>query len=70
MLIYFVSVLLIEGIPAVKLQEHLWTVHKIYTVDIVHPRFQGIRVSPHVCTTLPEVDRFADAFEKVARDGL
>ena len=23
-----------------------------------HPRFQGIRVSPSVCTTLDEVDRF------------
>jgi selenocysteine lyase/cysteine desulfurase len=65
-----VALVEIEGIPATKLQEHLWTVHKIYTVAIVHKRFEGIRVSPHVCTTLPEVDRFADAFEKVARDGL
>ncbi len=65
-----VALVEIEGTPATKLQEHLWAAHKIYTVAIVHKRFAGIRVSPHVCTTLPEVDRFAEAFEKVAREGL
>jgi len=65
-----VALVEIDGIPATKVQEHLWAAHKIYTVAIVHARFQGIRVSPHVCTTLPEVDRFADVLEKVAREGL
>ncbi|MCY2961826.1 MAG: aminotransferase class V-fold PLP-dependent enzyme [Planctomycetota bacterium] len=65
-----VALVEVLGVPAVKLQEHLWLKHRIYTVAIEHARFRGIRVSPHVCTTVHEVDRFGDALEKVAREGL
>jgi selenocysteine lyase/cysteine desulfurase len=60
----------IEGVDSVKLAEHLWTKHHIFVVAIQHADFQGIRVSPAVYTTLEEIDRFADALESVARDGL
>ncbi len=60
----------IEGVPSARLQEHLWSKHRIYTIAIEHARFRGIRVSPHVCTTVHEVDRFGDVLEKVAREGL
>lgn len=50
--------------------DDLWTKDRIFTVVIVHARFQRIRVSLHVCTSAGEVDRFADALEKVARNGL
>jgi len=39
-------------------------------VAIKHPEFEGIRVSPSVYSTLEEVDRFSDAMEHVARNGL
>ena len=60
----------IEGIPAPKLSDHLWEKERIFTVAIVHEDFQGIRVSPAVYTTLGEVDRFAEALEKIAKDGI
>jgi selenocysteine lyase/cysteine desulfurase len=60
----------IEGVDATKLADHLWAKHKIFTVAIVHPEFEGIRVSPAVYTTLDEIDRFSEAMEKVAREGL
>jgi selenocysteine lyase/cysteine desulfurase len=60
----------IEGIPAPDLATFLWDKHKIIVAPIVHPEFQGIRVSPSVYTTLPEIDRFADIMEGVLRDGL
>ena len=60
----------IDGVDSVKLTEHLWAKHKIFTVAIVHDEFQGVRVSPAVYTTLEELDRFCAAMEGVIRDGL
>jgi isopenicillin-N epimerase len=60
----------LRGVAASELQAHLWQRHRILTTAIVHPQFEGIRVSPSVYTTLEEIDRFADAVERVARQGL
>ncbi len=65
-----VALVEVLGITPQKLQEHLWTKHRIYTVAIDHPRFRGVRVSPHVCTTVHEVDRFSAALLDVAERGL
>jgi selenocysteine lyase/cysteine desulfurase len=59
----------IDGVDAVELARHLWDEQRIIVVGIKHPEFQGIRVSPSVYTTLEEVDRFADAMEKVLKRG-
>ncbi|MBL8862905.1 MAG: aminotransferase class V-fold PLP-dependent enzyme [Planctomycetes bacterium] len=58
------------GIPPLELQGHLWSEHRIYTVAIEHARFRGIRVSPHVCTSAHEVDRFAEVLLTLAEKGL
>ena len=60
----------IEGIAPGDLQRHLWSKHRIYTVAIGNPGVVGLRVSPHVYSTLDEVDRFSEAVEAVLRDGL
>ena len=60
----------IEGVDSVKLTDHLWSAHRILVTPIKHEEFEGIRVTPHVYTTLEEIDRFADAMEKVIREGL
>lgn len=60
----------VEGIDPVKLGDHLWSKHKIFTTPIVHDEFQGIRITPNVYTTLWELDRFCDAVELVAKNGL
>jgi selenocysteine lyase/cysteine desulfurase len=60
----------IEGIDSVELANHLWDNNRILVVGIKHPEFEGVRVSPSVFTTLEEIDRFAEAMETVARDGL
>ncbi|MBI5362904.1 MAG: aminotransferase class V-fold PLP-dependent enzyme [Planctomycetes bacterium] len=60
----------IEGVDSIKLADHLWNKHKLFTVAIVHDEFQGVRVSPAVYTTLGELDRFCDAMERVLRDGF
>ncbi|MBX3291161.1 MAG: aminotransferase class V-fold PLP-dependent enzyme [Acidobacteria bacterium] len=60
----------IEGIDPVALGDHLMAKHKIFTTPIVHPEFTGIRITPNVYTTLWELDRFCDAVESVAKNGL
>jgi len=60
----------VEGLDCGALQQHLWNRHRIHTVGIKHPEFEGIRVTPNVYTTLDELDRFSDAVLAVIRDGL
>jgi selenocysteine lyase/cysteine desulfurase len=60
----------IEGVDSVALADHLWRAHRILVTPIKHDEFEGIRVTPHVYTTLEEIDRFGDAMEKVIREGL
>lgn len=60
----------IESVEPGALTDWLWRQHRIIVTPIVHPEFRGIRVSPSVYTTLEEVDRFAEAMERVAREGL
>ena len=60
----------IEGVDTPKLQGWLWEKHRIMTTPIVHPEFHGLRVTPNVYTTLPEIDLFCDRIEEVLRKGL
>ncbi|HUN64916.1 MAG TPA: aminotransferase class V-fold PLP-dependent enzyme, partial [Bacteroidota bacterium] len=60
----------IEGIEPGPLGSYLFDKHKIYVTGIVHDEFKGIRITPNVYTTLPELDRFCDVMETVARKGL
>ncbi len=64
----------IDGIEPAKLAEHLWAKHKVFVVAIDYPEkkstVRGIRVSPHVYTTLEEIDLFTRAIEDVLANGL
>jgi selenocysteine lyase/cysteine desulfurase len=60
----------IEGIDSRKLAAHLFDRRRIIVVPIVHPEFEGLRVTPCVYTTPDEVDLFAEEMEKVIANGL
>jgi len=60
----------VEGVPSRDLNRHLWADHRILTTPIYHDEFEGVRVSPSVYTTLPELDRFVEAVEKVLAEGI
>jgi selenocysteine lyase/cysteine desulfurase len=60
----------IEGVAPNDLRDHLWNRHKIIAVSINHAEFRGIRVSPSVYTTIPELDRFIEVMDGVARNGI
>jgi isopenicillin-N epimerase len=60
----------IAGVAPNDLRDYLWDAHRIIVVSINHAEFQGIRVSPSVYTTLPELDRFVDVMNHIAKRGL
>ena len=65
-----VATLELEGIDSSTLANWLWDRHRILVAGIKHPRFQGIRVSANVFTTLDDLDLFGAAIEHAARHGL
>ncbi len=60
----------VDGVDTTKLQAYLWDKHRIMTTPIVHAEFNGLRVTPNVYTTLPEIDVFAEKMEEVLKKGL
>jgi selenocysteine lyase/cysteine desulfurase len=60
----------IEGVDPGDLTRHLWVNHRIIVTPVKHEQFQGIRVTPSVYTTLPELDRFCDAMGDVMVNGV
>jgi selenocysteine lyase/cysteine desulfurase len=59
----------IDGVDSLKLYGHLRR-QQIMTSPVDTPAFSGVRVTPHLYTTLDELDRFCRTMEAVARDGL
>jgi selenocysteine lyase/cysteine desulfurase len=57
----------IKGIPTGDVGSKLWNDHRIFATPIVHPEFEGLRVTPNLYTTIDEIDRFADVMEKLAK---
>src|SRR5690242_20753743 len=60
----------IEGTNPEAVTKYLFDKHHIFAVPIIHPEFQGIRVTPNLYTTLTELDRFCEQMELIARKGL
>jgi selenocysteine lyase/cysteine desulfurase len=57
----------IEGWEPGPLQEKLFNDYKIFTTPITHDEFKGVRVTPHVYTTLNDLNYFVSAVDKIAR---
>jgi len=60
----------IEGVDTEKLQAYLWEKHRIMTTPIVHPEFNGLRITPNVYTMPAEIDIFAEKVEEVLKKGI
>ncbi len=60
----------IEGLEPGKVGSYLFDRHRIFTTPIVHEEFQGLRITPNLYTTLPELDRFCEVMAMIARKGL
>jgi len=60
----------LEGKDPGAMAAYLFQRHRIIATPIVAPNVSGLRITPSVYTTLDELDRFADAFGRIAREGL
>ncbi len=57
----------IEGKTPTQIADNLYEKYKIFTVAIDMEAVKGIRVTPHLYTTLEELDAFVKAMEEIAR---
>jgi len=60
----------VDGIDPVKLGGWLMANYRIVNTPIVHPEFQGIRITPNVYTSIDEIDIFSEAVLKAIQKGI
>ncbi|MBT5872515.1 MAG: aminotransferase class V-fold PLP-dependent enzyme [Candidatus Latescibacteria bacterium] len=61
----------IRGVHPEALRDYLWEQHYIQTARIDRGEdLQGLRTSPNLYTTLPELDYFCEVMEEVAANGM
>jgi selenocysteine lyase/cysteine desulfurase len=53
-----------NGVDSQKMQDTLWSKYNIITAHQRHEEYDGIRVTPHIYSTLRDVDYFAEIVEK------
>jgi selenocysteine lyase/cysteine desulfurase len=59
-----IGFLAFNGPDPAKMREALINKYSIYTAYVPHEEYTGLRITPHIYTTLSEIDTFADAVEK------
>jgi isopenicillin-N epimerase len=59
-----IGFLAFNGVSPEKMAEILWNKYSIITVRVGSEEYDGLRITPHIYTTLNEIDTFADAVEK------
>lgn len=57
----------VEGWDAVDIEVALFERHKIHTVAIKHEKLNGIRVTPHLYTSLEDLDKLVEGLEHVSK---
>jgi isopenicillin-N epimerase len=60
----------IDGIDTSAVGKYMWDEHRIIITPIKHAEFEGARVTANVYTTMEELDRFCDAMEHLANNGI
>jgi isopenicillin-N epimerase len=60
----------VEGIDPVKLGSWMLANYRIVNTPIVHPEFNGIRITPSIYTTTDELDTFVDAVKTAIKKGI
>jgi len=60
----------IDGLEPVALAQWLWDRHHIVITPIVHPEFDGLRITPNVYTSTDEVDLLGDKLLEAIKRGV
>ena len=59
-----IGFLAFNGVDAQKMSEALWSKYNIVTAHSRHEEYDGIRVTPHIYSTVGDIDYFAESVEK------
>ncbi len=57
----------LDGMEAKDISEKLFSKYKLYTIAVKWEKINGVRVTPHVYTTLNDLDRLIDAIHEIAK---
>jgi len=60
----------IDGLEPIALAQWLWDKHHIVVTPIVHPEFDGLRITPNVYTSTDEVDLLGDKLLEAIKRGV
>jgi isopenicillin-N epimerase len=59
-----IGFLAFNGVDAEKMSETLWSKYNIITVRVGHEEYDGLRITPHIYSTVADIDYFAESVEK------
>jgi selenocysteine lyase/cysteine desulfurase len=59
-----IGFLAFQGADFQKIHDALWAKYSIVTAAVGHEEYSGLRITPHVYSTLRDIDYFADMVEK------
>ena len=65
-----IGVVTVDGMDMGKLRAWLLDKHHIVATPLIHPEFNGLRVTPNVYNTLEEIDRFAETMLSAIKTGF
>ena len=55
----------VRGYTPQQLADKLFKEHKIFTVAIDHPHIKGVRVTPHLYTSISDLDKLVEAIKSI-----
>jgi isopenicillin-N epimerase len=58
-----------KGVDAGKMYGALWNKYGVLTAHVPHEEYTGLRITPHVYSTVRDIDFFAEAVEKEVKNG-
>jgi selenocysteine lyase/cysteine desulfurase len=56
-----------DGMTAEQLAAALWDRSKIFTVAVVHPAIKGVRITPHLSTSIDELDVLVNSLKEISK---
>ena len=57
-----------NGVDAGKMHQALWNKYSILTAHVPHEEYTGLRITPHIYSTVRDVDFFADCVESEVKN--
>ena len=57
---------MVKGYTPQQLADKLLKDFKIFTVAIDHPYIKGVRITPHLYTSIADLDKFVEAIKSIS----